>query len=78
MEEKNRRRNRVIVKRILSCLMIAALVSIIYILAYQLYYVHFRCANLISYSEKILDVELEDCIQNFEGIIYKDWHHDGE
>jgi len=78
MEEKHKRKNRVIVKRILFGLLIAALVSVICILAYQLYYVHFRCANLISYSEKILDIELEDNIQNFEGTIYKDWHHDGE
>ena len=78
MEEKHKRKNRVIVKRILFGLLIAALVSVICILAYQLYYVHFRCANLISYSEKILDVELKDYIQNFEGTIYKDWHHDGE
>ena len=78
MEEKHNRKNRVIVKRILFGFLIAVLLSVICILAYQLYYVHFRCANLISYSEKILDIELEDNIQNFEGTIYKDWHHDGE
>lgn len=78
MEEKHNRKNRVIVKRILFGFLIAVLVSVICILACQLYYVHFRCANLISYSEKVLNLELEDNIQNFEGTMYKDWHHDGE